>query len=67
MVSKKEVAAAFLVAAEALGVEGEELGDLCACLASLSEDELAFFPKGDNKAIIKFARSACAKGRSISL
>ncbi|PNW87357.1 hypothetical protein CHLRE_02g119500v5 [Chlamydomonas reinhardtii] len=61
MVSKKEVAAAFLVAAEALGVEGEELGDLSACLASLSEDELAFFPKGDNKAIIKFARSACAK------
>ncbi|GIM02826.1 hypothetical protein Vretimale_7664 [Volvox reticuliferus] len=62
MVSKKQAAAAFIVAAEALGVDRDELGDLAACLASLSEDELAFFPKRDNKANIKFARSVGPKG-----
>ncbi|KXZ42381.1 hypothetical protein GPECTOR_154g72 [Gonium pectorale] len=67
MVSHEEVAADFNAAAKALGVDGDELGDLLACLSSLPDKELAFFPKGaDNKAIIKFARSkASAAGLGV--
>ena len=64
MVSKKEVAAAFNAAAEALGVDGNERGDLLFVLSKLSEEQLDFFPIGaDNTAIVAFARSA--KGRRV--
>ena len=40
-------------AAEALGVDGDELGDLLFTLSELSEGQLEFFPIGaDNKAIV---------------
>ena len=64
MVSKQEVAAAFKAAAEALGVDDDELGDLAYTLSKLSEEELEFVPiRASNKAIVAFAR----KGRRIRL
>lgn len=67
MVNKKEVAAAFIVAAKALGVDEEELGQLLYSLSKLSEEELCFFPIGDSKkTIVAFAR-ASRTGRRICL
>eukprot|EP00198_Chlamydomonas_reinhardtii_P003557 XP_001692893.1 predicted protein [Chlamydomonas reinhardtii] len=63
MVSKQEVAAAFKAAAEALGVDDDELGDLAYTLSKLSEEELEFVPiRASNKAIVAFARKASAAG-----
>ncbi|PNW73909.1 hypothetical protein CHLRE_13g577750v5 [Chlamydomonas reinhardtii] len=68
MVSKKEVAAAFNAAAEALGVDGNERGDLLFVLSKLSEEQLDFFPIGaDNTAIVAFARSAKASATGLGV
>ncbi|KAG2451996.1 hypothetical protein HYH02_003038 [Chlamydomonas schloesseri] len=61
MVSRKEVAAALNAAAEARGVDGDELGRLLFALSKLSVEELDFFPsRANNKAIVAFARASAA-------